>query len=261
MNSKTKYRIANWNLERPRKGSKRTLLTIEKINEINADIFVLTESSDAINLIPEYSGIKSIPFDKSPKENWVAIWTKWEITTPIQTFDPKRTACGLVNSPFGELIIYGTIIPYHMAGVSGNRYEQTGYKTWQLHEEDILSQSQDWNRIQLLYPDAALVVLGDFNQTRDNLPKGYGTINGREVLSKELERNNLNCLTGIDFSKTGQLTVDPKKGKVRRNIDHICVSINLLSKFENLQVSAWNHFNNDDVYMSDHNGVLIDFEI
>lgn len=260
-NEKAKYRIANWNVERPKKGTDKTLLAINKIQEVNADILVLTETSKAIDLGLDYKAIVATPFDKTPDEHWVTIWSKWKVLETIPTFAPKRTACCLIESPFGQLIVYGTIIPYHMAGVKENRYEQTGYKAWEFHEEDISNQSGDWQKIKSLYPNANLLVIGDFNQTRDNLPRGYGTTNGRKLLSEELEKNKLTCLTEVDFEETQQLTPDPKKGKVRRNIDHICISNQLLNKFENLEISAWDHFTSKGEYMSDHNGVLIDFSL
>ncbi len=255
------YKIANWNLERPKKGTNKTNLALKKISEINADIFVFTETSEAINLEPIYKSVKSIPFDKNPNEQWIAIWSKWEIKKEIKTFDNKRTTCGLIKTPFGDLIIYGTIIPYHMAGVSGNRYEFSGYKPWELHEEDIIRQSNDWKIIQSKNRDIPFLVIGDFNQTRDELPKGYGTKNGRELLTKKLKETKLNCLTGIDFSKTKQLSIDAKKGKVRRNIDHICVSANWLDSLKNYRIGAWNNFDKNGTYMSDHNGVYFEFEI
>lgn len=260
-NNKSNYRIANWNLERPKKGTKKTQLAINKIQEIDADLLVLTETSQAVDLSSDYTATLSTPFDRAPDEHWVTIWSKWKVLEAIPTFAPKRTACCLVESPFGQLIIYGTIIPYHMAGVRGNRYEQTGYKTWELHEEDIIHQSSDWQRIHTKYPNADLLVIGDFNQTRDNLPKGYGTANGRQLLSKELEKNKLSCLTGIDFEDTEQLSPDPKKGKVRRNVDHICVSKQLIDRLDSFEISAWDHFSSNSEYMSDHNGVFIDFKI
>lgn len=254
------YRIANWNVERPKIGTKKTKLVIEQINKINADIFILTETSNAINLKPFYKAVKSIPFDRNPNEQWVTIWSKWEIKKEIETFDNKRTTCALIKAPIGDLIIYGTIIPYHMAGVSGKRYEFSGYKAWELHEEDIIRQSNDWKKIQSENNNIPFFVIGDFNQTRDNLPKGYGTISGRDLLTKKLKETELTCLTGIDFSKTKQLSIDIKKGKVRRNIDHICVSTNWLNSLENYEIGAWDNFDKNGNYMSDHNGVYLEFK-
>ena len=42
------YKIATWNVERPKKGTEKTALVMEKIKEINADILVLTESAVSI---------------------------------------------------------------------------------------------------------------------------------------------------------------------------------------------------------------------
>lgn len=254
------FRIANWNLERPKHGSKKTELALEKINSIDADILILTETSDAINLEPKYMSVVSDSFARTPNEQWITIWSKWYVKEQIDTFDPKRTTCALIDSPFGDLIVYGTIIPYHMAGVSGERYEFSGYKPWQLHEEDIVRQSEDWKKIISDNPKVPFVLAGDFNQTRDNLTYGYGTKTGRSLLTQKLKELGLSCLTGIDFSETGQLSIDKKKGKVRRNIDHICVSSDWLTKLKKHEVGAWDHFDDTGFYLSDHNGVFLDFE-
>jgi len=48
------YKIANWNLERPKLKTEKTKLATEKIKEINADIIVLTETSKAVDLSELY---------------------------------------------------------------------------------------------------------------------------------------------------------------------------------------------------------------
>lgn len=101
-----------------------------------------------------------------------------------------------------------------MAGVKGNRYDYEGYKIWELHEEDIIRQSNDWKKIQSEHKNIPFLVIGDFNQTRDNLPKGYGTIKGRELLTRKLNETKLECVTEIDYAKTKQLSFDKKKGKI-----------------------------------------------
>ena len=54
---------------------------------------------------------------------------------------------------------------------------------------------------------------------------------------------------------SGKLSVDPKKGLARANIDHICISAGY---FQNIEVGAWDHFSEDGAYMSDHNAVFVD---
>ena len=64
-----------------------------------------------------------------------------------------------------------------------------------------------------------------------------GTKKGRDLLSRELSRNRLTCLTDENFGENGKLNVDMKIGKVRSNIDHICMTDNA---FRVVRVGAWN---------------------
>ncbi len=251
------YKIANWNLERPKRNTSKTKLAIAKIKEENPDLIVLTETSNAVDLSEAYPfSVKTKPYERTPNEHWVTIWSKWEINKEIKLFDNYRTCCGIISAPFGEIIIFGTIIPYHMAGVSGVRYGNLDYKAWEFHERDIVAQSEIWNKLKKLYPDKPLFIIGDFNQTRFG-NKGYGTKKVRNLLTKILETLKIECVTEIDFSK--HLSIDPKKGKRRNNIDHICVSSEFLKKSQDYKISGWDHFTEQGKYMSDHNAVFIEF--
>ena len=254
------YRITNWNIERPKVDSLKTKLVFEKILALNSDIIVLTESSNAINLnsdYPFYSATNS--FARTPDEQWVAIYSKWPIVENYKTESDCRTVCSKIKTPFSDIIIYGTIIPYHMAGVNGNRYDRVGLQTWQYHEEDIIAQSKEWEEIQNKNPNTPFFIIGDFNQTRGEI-KGYGTDKCRDLLSSELQKLNIECITEINF-ENNNLTPDPKTNLIRKNIDHICVSKKFISRLKNYNVSAFNNFTKDGTYMSDHNGIVMDFEI
>ena len=253
------YKIANWNLERPKSKTKKTKLAIEKILEINADIIVLTETSKSVDLREFYPfQISTKSYERTPDEQWVTIWSKWEILKQIETFDNFRTVSGTIKSPFGDIIVFGTIIPYHQAGVSGIRYGNLNYKIWEYHEKDLYAQSENWKKL-IETENLPLFVIGDFNQTRFN-NQGYGTARVREILTNLLIETDLECVTEIDFSEK-YLTEDPIKKKIRNNIDHICISRNLLNQMKNYEVGAWNHFTEQGKFMSDHNGVYIEFEI
>jgi len=189
------YRISNWNVEQPKVGSKKTTLILRKISELNSDILVLTETSDAIDLCEKYPfSILTNSFERTPKEHWVAIWSKWPIIEKFETVDSCRTVCAKIKSPFGDIIIYGTIIPYHMAGVRGVRYGELGYKTWEYHEKDIINQSGNWNGISFRNPSTPLFIVGDFNQTR-GIEKGYGTKKCRDLLTNELKKSKFECIS------------------------------------------------------------------
>lgn len=253
------YRIANWNLERPKPKNEKTKLATEKIKQINADIIVLTETSNAIELSEMYPfKVSTLSFERTPNEQWVTIWSKWQIIKQIKTFDNYRTVCGVIKSPFGNITIFGTIIPYHQAGVSGTRYGNLNYKTWEYHEKDLYAQSNNWKEL-IQTEKNPLFVIGDFNQSRFN-NQGYGTHKVRQILTEILLNLDLQCVTEIDFSQK-YLSKDPKKGKVRNNIDHICISNTVINQMKKYEVGAWNHFTEQGKFMSDHNGVFIEFEI
>lgn len=138
------FKIATWNVERPKTKTNKTKLVVKKIEYENADIIVLTETSDSVILSKDYPyQISTKSYERTPNEQWVTIWSKWEIEKQIETFDNYRTVSGIINSPFGKILIFGTIIPYHMAGVCGVRYGNLNYSTWEYHEKDIYNQSEN----------------------------------------------------------------------------------------------------------------------
>jgi hypothetical protein len=244
------YKISTWNIERPSPNTRKTGLAIKKILEENSDIIILTETSNAVDLSSVYPYLISTKsYERTPTEQWVTIWSKWQIIEQLKTVDDKRTVCGIIQTPFGKVILYGTIIPYHMAGVSGIRYGNLNYKTWEYHEKDLYNQSKNWSELK---------------NDNQELPAryngiGYGTKKVREILTQILQELEMTCITEIDFSKN-YLTTDPIKGKTRNNIDHICVSNSLIDKFKDYNVGAWNHFTENGQYMSDHNGIFFEFD-
>ncbi|WP_224485416.1 endonuclease/exonuclease/phosphatase family protein [Robertkochia aurantiaca] len=252
------YRIATWNLERPKPNREKTRLALHAIKVLDPDILVLTESSDAVDL-PGYHMVSADSFPDKPDEQWVAICSKWPVVKQIPTLDSCRTCCAVVKTPFGKITVYGTIIPYHMAGVNGSRYEDRGYKAWQWHYKDIADQGMDWQRIIKAHPEYPFFVVGDFNQTRDGEKGGYGTIKGRKLLAETFDSLELRCLTELNLARLGMLNVHPKKAKVRRNVDHIAVSRFWLDNIEDFRVGAWDEFTEGGKNMSDHNGVYVDF--
>ena len=87
-------RIATWNLERLIK--RKNQLVLEKLEDINADILILTETNSIIQL-ENYSCISTdllpIEFDNikyAVGENRVSILTKYKTTTRHKTFDSLR---------------------------------------------------------------------------------------------------------------------------------------------------------------------------
>ena len=226
-------RIATWNLERPRRGGwKKNPIIQEQIDEINADIWILTETNSAINPGTCYSKVASSPDSyHNPGENCSTIWSRYPIGRTFPTFHPSIAVCAEILSPLGNLLVYGTIITWaNDRGATGTA------KKWQEHYKSIISHGDDWAKLS---QDLPLCVAGDFNQTLSG-PTGYGTYKGRNMLSEALQKNHLVCVTD----------------KIQFNIDHICFSTDWAQRVN--QVNTWQGFTPDGKPVSDHHGVYID---
>lgn len=246
--------IATWNLDHASRTRSQRLIDsqIAKIEDIKADIVVLTETTDKVDL--SNGGFTCVtPHKKNTYDKyWSTIWSKLPITHPIDCDDNETAVCAQIETPSGALIVYGTIIPYHAyKGLSGKSGK------WAEHEKSIVDHGNDWRTIQDKFPGVPFIVAGDFNQTRDG-SKAYCPPNGIELLAEQLIRNNLTCITEEDFGANGKLKPDPKrKGRYRHNVDHICVS---KSGIQVRDVGVWDHFD-ENTYWSDHNGVYAELSL
>jgi endonuclease/exonuclease/phosphatase family metal-dependent hydrolase len=261
----TQMRIATWNLERPKaNGWKRNPLIQDKIREIDADIWILTETNAVI--VPEskrdplagYVPLASVAGtlhslgEYSRGENCTTIWSRYGIKRTIETFDRDTAVCAEIDTPLGLILVYGTILTYH-----GDKGPRNNSKSWVEHDKEIVRHGEDWEKIRHRVQRTPLIVAGDFNQTRDG-SRAYCSPKGIALLDKELQRNNLVSLTDEDFGASNKLTVSPwSETGVRHNIDHICVTA---EHFEVQHIGAWDHFTSTQK-LSDHNGVFVDLTL
>src|ERR1022692_4460601 len=108
------FRIATWNLERPRMGSHRNTAILKRIHDIRADVWILTETNAVIDLGPAYHAVVSsrLPFHK-PGENWTTIWSRLRHLSNPRTYDSNIAVCAEIDAPGGRpLLVYGTVLPY-----------------------------------------------------------------------------------------------------------------------------------------------------
>jgi endonuclease/exonuclease/phosphatase family metal-dependent hydrolase len=243
------FRIATWNLDHASNKSRPAEEQFKKINAIDADIWVLSETCDRVDL--SRVGYKSAtPYLRNRYNNfWTTVWVRdpFSIGTSIVSHDGETVTCVELETPRGALIVYGTILTWRDdRGATGKS------AAWAEHHNAIEAHGNDWARLRTLHSGKPLIVAGDFNQTRDASRK-YCSTDSIERLTEQLERNHLVCITEEDFGKAGKLAIDPRKGYYRHNIDHICLTAPLQSS----NIGAWDHFSGKH-YLSDHNGVLAD---
>jgi hypothetical protein len=215
-------RIATWNLERLIKKKNHQIL--EKLNEINADILVLTETSSKIQ-IENYNFVSTEPlpnfFDNikyDNGENRVSIFTKYKILTQYKTFDNYTTVCADIETPKGRLTVYGSII-----GVFGNRQPR--------FDNDLNGHLTDFERI---ISNKMFCLAGDLNVTFSGRP--WPSIKARDTLLNTFQKYNLTNTTSY----------------IDNNVDQIVLSNEYLSD-KHLQIETWNI----DKTLSDHVGHLL----
>jgi endonuclease/exonuclease/phosphatase family metal-dependent hydrolase len=199
----TKLRIGTWNVERPSsRGWKRPLrnsVIMEQLRSVDADIWILTETHQVITPGDEFTSISSLQTDyHSEGESIATIWSRYPIVRQFETFDPFCAVCAEIQTPAGNLIVYGSIITYaHDKGSDGNS------RLWEEHYKSIQAHDMDWAKLK--QKNIPLCVAGDFNETLND-SGWYGTKTGRQMLQQALEHNQLDCLTSA------------------YRIDHICIS-------------------------------------
>jgi hypothetical protein len=229
-------KIATWNLRRPSPNSlKRNPVILQQLSEINADIWVLTETNAVITPGDTYFGVAStaqgeLPY-RSKGENLTTIWSRWAIKKQYTTFAEAIAVCSEIHTPFGDLVVYGTVLPWH-----ADKGPEGTAKNWEEQYKSIPLHGDDWLKLNLA---ENFCVAGDFNTTLQG-PMYYGTKKGRGLLNLELERNKLVCVTD----------------KLKDNIDHICLSTLWSTKVTNVQ--NWQAFTEAGIAVSDHNGTSIE---
>ena len=112
-------KIATWNIERPTSSSKRLPLIIERLKQVDADILILTETNDTIDLGENYTTFHTSELIETfykAGEKRVGIYSKYKSREQLKTFRDDTSLCVLLETPLGDLVVYGTII-----GINGSK--------------------------------------------------------------------------------------------------------------------------------------------
>ncbi|WPO83971.1 endonuclease/exonuclease/phosphatase family protein [Chryseobacterium sp. JJR-5R] len=126
-------KIISWNIARPKVNQHSRIFFIKSIIESEEpDLIVLTETSRCIGFGKAYHELHSETLPAlhenqlyEEKENRVSLFSKYPIETQYTTYDPYTSICGNINTDFGPLIMYLSII-----GSFGGR---NSYFTHDLH--------------------------------------------------------------------------------------------------------------------------------
>ena len=219
-------RIATWNVERLHNKALLGMI-LDECNRINTDILVLTETDARVKPnkgyayeTPLLTGIEGIQDYYKPTENRVTIITDYKAVRYCPTYDKFTAICAVLDTPRGELAVYGTIM-----GIWGNR--RGSFK------QDIIGQTADFSTI--CSSGVPVCICGDYNLSfSDNY---YYTKYGRDAVLQSFSNNKIQMLT----SERAEC------------IDHIAISENYVAGAA-VQIDEWNY----DKSLSDHKGIYVD---
>jgi hypothetical protein len=234
-------RLGTWNVEYAAVRAKNDR-RLSRLRKMDADIWVLTETHDDLDLGPDYRAVSTTQRSTGRAcARWTTIWSRFPITKILPVEDSHRTVAALFESPTGPLVVFGTVLPWQ-----SDRGPKGDAKGWTEHHRVVPMQGREWARLRDDYPDAALCVAGDLNMNLGG-PHYYGTVKGREMLRVGLKGAALVCVTETEQCAAHGLKHGP--------IDHICMSQHLAQDAR--VVGAWEGTDSDRVRLSDHSGLVV----
>jgi hypothetical protein len=241
----SELRVGTWNVEYAR-GLERNQRRLDLLASQAAQLWVLTETHDDLDLSATHRAIHSEHRYSAPGGRWTTLWSSLPLIERLTVSDPRRcVAARLDAGDLGEVIVYGTVLPWNGdVGPVGD----IPAKGWDEFRRVVPIQGQEWLSLRARFPEATLVVAGDLNQ--DLCGKHYyGTKACRALLTTEMVRANLACLTTTDRFDADVLQHPP--------IDHVCAGPGRGRHFTT-EVHGWNNVVNG-ARLSDHGGVLVTF--
>jgi hypothetical protein len=217
-------KIINWNVGRPTANKSQQIT--DKLNQLDGDILILTETNSTIIPLANYHHISTdlLPHNHdginyNANENRTSIFSKYPITKTYKTFDNFTSLCADIETPFGSLTIYATIIG--VFGGKGNRFN-----------EDLQHHISDFEK---LLNDKQVCIVGDYNTTFNGFT--YPSHSARDTMNSVFDKFHLTNLTA----------------SIDNCVDHISISNEFL-KNKKVQINdVWN----TDKKLSDHIGTAI----
>lgn len=220
--------IATWNVQRPTLRAYRVPALNAELEKFKPNIIVLTETNECISLGAGYYVHHSDPLDKEAGGNYykdgerrISIWSMYPIIETLKVKNPLTTACAVIQTPFGNLAVFGCII-----GIHGIRDE---------FDKDLKDQIDDLTKFAA--EGYKICYAGDFNLS---FCDSYYT-----KISARTQLNNL-----FSTLKMKNLT-----SKIPEMIDHIVISETFFSEVL-IPPKLWNEEKRKGK-LSDHKGVMV----
>ncbi|MDT4929987.1 MAG: hypothetical protein QOF92_2854 [Pseudonocardiales bacterium] len=241
-------RVGTWNVQYG-KGEARNARRREVLRAYDADVWVLTETNDDLDLSDDYEPVHSTHrYLPQARGRWVTVWSRLPMLARHDTEDPSRTVAVTVMSDDGPMCVFGSVLPWqHDVGPD----PADPAPGWAEFYRVTPLQGAEWRRLRALEPASILAVTGDLNQNLGG-PHYYGTTRGRTILRDTLASAGLDCLTQTGNIPEGELDFPP--------IDHVCAAAPAGHRLEST-VHGWRKADRDGMVLSDHSGVVAEIRL
>ena len=105
-------RLGTWNVEYAAVRAKNDR-RLARLRDMDADIWVLTETHDDLDLGRDYEAVSTIqrPAQRTGAR-WTTIWSRFRVARLLAVEDANRTVAALVESPMGPLVVFRTVLPW-----------------------------------------------------------------------------------------------------------------------------------------------------
>jgi exonuclease III len=216
-------KIITWNIQRLEKNKTGKIIKI--LEDENADIIILTETNSKLINLTDYHFCSTTPLPNNldninykDGENRVSIFSKFPIIAQNKTWNSYTSVCADIETTFGLLTIYGTII-----GILGGKGE--------VFKNELAIQILDFEKLSV---GKNFCLAGDLNIMLSGY--AYPSHTARESLNNFFDKNSINCVTS----------------NIPKNVNHIAINNEFLTG-KLVENKYWN----EEKILSDHKGICI----
>lgn len=233
-------RLINWNFARRAPETWQAGVMLARIRDEAPDVVVLTEAHESSLALLSGHALSDVGVHwggEAASERKVVLWSK-QSWREVSHYPPLSTlggaVCGITLTPLGDVRVLAVCTPYNFAWPEGMDPRP------QLWEQHIAFLDALEAALEVMPSGPPIVIAGDFNQS---LPLSWGSWKAHHRLIAAL--SGYPILTRGDINPIGKQTVS-----------HIAA----VSSLRAGAVRALANLDSEDKPLSDHFGIVIDFE-
>ncbi|WP_148613510.1 hypothetical protein [Nocardioides rubriscoriae] len=106
-----RIRVGTWNVQYAR-GVERNAHRRALLESRRADVWVLTETHDELDLSSTHRPVHSSQRYTRAGGRWTTIWSSWPVLETLDVGDPHRCVAVRLDGGSSDVVVYGTVLPW-----------------------------------------------------------------------------------------------------------------------------------------------------